>query len=57
VAQEVLETGREYVFSDLNSYERFLVHTAIGETSDLQGVETISEDDTYGRVLIVRQKA
>ena len=57
VAQQVLESGQEYVFSDLNSYERYLVHTAIGEVPDLQGVETISEDDTYGRVLIVRQKA
>jgi spoIIIJ-associated protein len=56
VAQEVQESGREYVFNDLNSYERFLVHSTIGENPDLKGVETMSEDDTYGRVLVVRPK-
>lgn len=56
IAQEVMETGREYVFNDLNSYERFLIHTAVAENPDLAGIETISEDDTYGRVLIIRPK-
>ena len=56
VAHEVMETGREYVFNDLNSYERYLVHSAVAESTDIQGVETISEDDVYGRVLIVRPK-
>ena len=57
VAQEVMETGREYIFNDLNSYERYLIHTAVAENPDIKGVETISEDDTYGRVLIIRPKA
>lgn len=57
VAQEVRETGREYVFHDLNSYERFLIHSAIGESPELAEVETVSEDDAYGRVLVVRVKA
>jgi spoIIIJ-associated protein len=55
-AQGVLETGREYVFNDLNSYERYLVHSAIGESPEVTGVETFSENDAYGRVLIVRLK-
>lgn len=57
VAQEVIATQGEYVFNNLNSYERFLVHTAISESPDLQAVETFSEDDAYGRVLVVRLKA
>lgn len=57
VAHEVKESGREYVFNDLNSYERYLIHSAIGESEDLQEVETVSEDDTYGRVLVVRLKS
>lgn len=57
VAREVLETQREFAFNDLNSYERFLVHSTISEQEDLAGVETFSEDDHYGRVLVVRVKA
>jgi spoIIIJ-associated protein len=53
-AQGVVETGREFVFNDLNSYERFLVHSAIGEDQELATVETFSEDDAYGRVLVIR---
>lgn len=56
VAQKVIESEREYVFNDLNSYERFLVHSTIGEDPDLKDVETFSEDDAYGRVLVVRLK-
>lgn len=56
VAQKVIETEREYVFNDLNSYERFLVHSAIGDDSELASVETFSEDDGYGRILVVRLK-
>ena len=55
-AQGVIETGREYIFADLNSYERYLVHSAIGENQELSQVETVSEDDAYGRVLIIKLK-
>ncbi|MFH2118369.1 MAG: R3H domain-containing nucleic acid-binding protein [Candidatus Paceibacterota bacterium] len=55
-AQTVIETGREYIFSDLNSYERYLVHSSIGENQELGQVETFSEDDAYGRVLIIKLK-
>lgn len=57
IARQVLETQREYVFNDLNAYERYLVHTAISQDPELKGVETHSEDDTYGRVLVVKPAA
>lgn len=56
VAEKVRESGREYVFNDLNSYERFLIHSAIGNNVDFADIETFSEDDTFGRVLVVRKK-
>ena len=56
IAEKVRESGREYVFNDLNSYERFLIHSAIGENPDFADIETFSEDDTFGRVLVVRLK-
>lgn len=56
IAEKVRESGREYVFNDLNSYERFLVHSAIGENPDFSDIETFSEDDTFGRVLVIRKK-
>ena len=57
VAQKVLETEHEYVFNNLNSYERYLVHSTISEDKNLDRVETFSEDDAYGRVLVVRLKS
>jgi spoIIIJ-associated protein len=56
IAEKVRESGQEYVFNDLNSYERFLVHSAIGESEDFSDIETFSEDDTFGRVLVIRKK-
>lgn len=57
IGRQVLERGMEYVFNNLNSYERFLVHSTIGEDPELsQKLETFSEDDTYGRVLVIRIK-
>lgn len=53
----VLERQMEYIFDNLNSYERFLVHSAIGNHEELKdSLETFSEDDNYGRVLVVRAK-
>lgn len=53
----VLERQMEYVFNNLNSYERFLVHSAIGDHEELsESLETFSEDDEYGRVLIIKIK-
>ena len=56
IAEKVRETGREYVFNNLNSYERFLIHSTIGENEDFSDIETFSEDDAYGRILVIRIK-
>ena len=57
IAASVLETGREYSFGLLNSYERYLVHTAIASTAEFADLETVSEDTEAGRVLFLRVKA
>ena len=56
IAQRVLETGRDYSFGRLNSYERYLIHKAVSQDPQLSGVETISEDTLDGRILVVRVK-
>jgi spoIIIJ-associated protein len=56
-AEKVLATGREYVFEGLSSAERFVIHTAIGENPDFAQLETISEGEGRGRVLVLRLKA
>lgn len=56
IAQRVLETGRNYSFGRLNSYERYLIHKAVSQVPELSEVETISEDTQDGRVLIMRVK-
>ena len=42
LAQQVLETGQPKTFYDLNSFERYLVHSSVAETENLQGVATYS---------------
>ncbi len=56
VAHQVLETGRERVIRDLNSFERYLVHNAIASDENLQQVESFSKDEDGRRVLIIRVK-
>jgi len=56
MAVEVLETGRSYVFPYLNSYERFMVHSAISEDEELGDIETFSEDEENTRVLVIQLK-
>ncbi len=43
-AKQVKETGREAVYRKLNSYERYLVHTAVANHKELDGVVTYSAD-------------
>lgn len=57
VAERVLETGRSYSFGYLNSYERFLIHHAVGSDPRFAELETVSEDTEHGRVLIMQLKA
>jgi spoIIIJ-associated protein len=56
IAEQVLGTGKSYRFGYLNSYERYLVHSAIGADERFAGLETVSEDTEFGRVLILRPK-
>jgi|GEM_PF-521224 len=56
VAEQVLESGKSYRFGYLNSFERYLVHSAIGADERFVDLETISEDTEFGRVLILRPK-
>lgn len=52
--QRVLDQGRPYVFSNLSSYERFIVHSAVSEASD--EVVSESEGQGSGRRLVVKKK-
>lgn len=57
IAQELLETGRSFVFHNLNSYERFLIHDFIANDDRFaDDLETFSEDKYNGRVLILQIK-
>ncbi len=57
IARELLETGSRFAFRNLNSYERFLVHDFISNHQDFaQKLETFSQDDLNGRVLIMQIK-
>ncbi len=53
LAQEVLEQGHPMSLNYLNSYERYLVHQAIGEDPEFSELETFSQDGESGRELII----
>jgi spoIIIJ-associated protein len=55
-ADQVLETGETEVLTNLNSYERYLVHTAIAEDENLGEVTTESYDEVDQRVLTIKLK-
>lgn len=57
IALELLETGNRFVFNNLNSYERFLVHSFIANDSRFnEKLETFSQDSFSGRVLVLQNK-
>lgn len=56
IAQRVLETGKQEEMYDLNSYERFLVHSALAEDKNLEKIESFSEDRDEERVLLIKLK-
>ncbi len=56
LAHKVVETQRPQEIYDLNSYERYLVHTALAEDATLEGIESFSEDRDEERVLIIKPK-
>lgn len=56
IGQRIQETGHDYVFSFLNSYERYLIHSTISENPELEDIETVSEGEGEDRVLRMRLK-
>jgi len=56
IAHRVLETGKSEEMYDLNSYERFLVHSALTEDKSLEKIESFSEDRDEERVLLIKLK-
>lgn len=57
IANELLENGRRFIFSNLNSYERFLIHDFIANNEQFnEALETFSEDGEFGRILILQAK-
>jgi len=56
IAAEVAETGRKFFFSNLNSYERFIIHSFLAESDFKDQIETYSQDSYSGRVLVIDVK-
>lgn len=52
-AEQVIETGQEKVYRYLNSYERYLVHSAIAEDANFKAVTTYSADVDNQRWLTI----
>lgn len=56
MAYQVLDSGESRGLSNLNSFERFLVHSEISENSDFDDLETFSQGEGEHRVLIIQTK-
>lgn len=57
VAERVLETKRPFEFRNLNSFERYQIHSAIAEDERFQELTTFSEDRDDRRVLLIAPKS
>ena len=55
-AHKVLDTGRAYRLHSLSSAERFIIHNEISQNPEFSELESFSENDDSGRVLIIRYK-
>jgi predicted RNA-binding protein Jag len=53
IANEVLNSGKEYVFPYLSSYERFVVHSLIS-SDEFPTLESVSQGSGKERRLVVR---
>jgi predicted RNA-binding protein Jag len=53
IANEVVRSGREYVFPYLSSYERFVVHSLIS-SDEFPTLESVSEGEGKERRLVIR---
>lgn len=49
--EEVLKTGATYIFKNLTSYERKIIHSLL---ADVTGLETLSVGDGMNRKLLIR---
>lgn len=56
LAKKVIETGKEQIMSGLNSYERYIVHSAIGDSKKFSQLLTYSRDVGQDRCLIISLK-
>ncbi len=56
IARKVLETKQPQEMYDLNSYERYLVHSALAADETLKEIESFSEDRDEERVLVIKFK-
>ncbi len=56
-ADEVLATGQRYRFDYLNSKERLIVHTFVGQEPGMENLETVSEGEGDDRRLYLGAKA
>lgn len=57
LAKKVLESGESREIHGLNSYERYLIHSALAEDEGFSAIESVSEDRDEERVLVLRIKA
>ncbi|MEA2056405.1 MAG: KH domain-containing protein [Patescibacteria group bacterium] len=55
-AEKALTTNKEQVLRGLNSYERYLVHTAIAEKEKFEDLMTESYDEGQERCLAIKFK-
>lgn len=56
LAKEVIKSGEAAAMRGLNSYERYLVHSAIAANDDFSGLTTFSKDIGQDRQLIIAPK-
>lgn len=56
LAHDVLKTGKSREMYDLNSYERYLVHSVLAADEQLVKIESVSEDRDKERVLLIKMK-
>lgn len=53
-AEKVLDGGKPFKFNFLSSYERYIVHSVIGNNEQFSSLETTSEGQGRGRRLVIR---
>lgn len=56
IVVRIRETGEEYRFPFLSSYERFVIHSLITNKEEYQDLESLSEGEGESRRLIIRLK-